>query len=226
MTNNFKAKIKIRPELSAQGIRKRQNPMLKPAIETALSLNHFASKNPLIVDYGCGQLRNVDLFLDFSQRIILIDTPDQLNTPHDFFGKRQLIRDFIPTHWPNANLQIMPSPTFENSMISASIIAVVNVFDVVQPNIISIMTAAIKKNLDLNGILIVIVPRNDSWTLRLCTDKNIFDRGHYFYHPRGYTYYRNWFGDSLRRWLCKNGFSILKDLSCYRYVCLVLGHAK
>ena len=174
------------------------------------------------MDYGCGQLRNVGVLLEYSNKLLLVDTPQQLDTPHEFFGRRMLAKEFAAEHWPDAKLRFLLSVEFERSRVSAHAIFVVNVFDVVPTPTRIAMVKALLRNLRRDGLAIVIAPRNDSWTLRICTPGRSYEHGFVFPHPRGYTYYRNWVSDSLHRWLESHGLRIVRDLSCYRQVCLIL----
>src|SRR5262249_51565821 len=141
----------IRPELSAQGVRKQPNPMLDCAWSAIKALGVIDRPHPLIVDYGCGQLRNTAALLKYSKRLLLVDTSVQLNTPHEFFGRRILAKDFAAERWPDANLRFLDSTDFERARVFADVIFLVNVFDVVPTPTRIAMVRAVRRNLRRHG---------------------------------------------------------------------------
>lgn len=211
----------ISPELSAQGVRKTPNPMLVPSWKALQELGLADDPRPILVDYGCGQLRSVDTLLTFSNRLVLVDTERQLMTPHRFNGKPMLASEFVKERWGRAEVRILSHSQFSKSAVRAHVIFVVNVFDVVPERTrVAMLTAAIQ-HLKRGRALVIIAPRNDSWTLRLCSAENRYQDGHVFAHPRGLTYYRNWRGNSLQEWVMSRQVRITRDLSIYRQVCLI-----
>jgi hypothetical protein len=213
-------RVTLRPELSAQGIRKSPSPMLKKCWATVTHLG-LPARTPLVVDYGCGQLRNVRVLLTFSRRLVLVDTETQLSTPHEFYGRRLLPEELIRERWPVAGPTLLTSTEFEARSLGASVIFIINVFDVVPAATRKAMIRAAVRNLLPNGYLVIIAPRNDTWTLRLCTPARKYRDGYAFAHPRGHTYFRNWKDDSLQTCLLKSGIDIVTDLSVYRYVTVI-----
>ena len=217
----MKSQHKILPELSAQGIRKKPNPMLPRMFEELYSLWGTTSADRTIVDYGCGQLRHAEALLSISSRLVLVDTDYQLSTPHDFYGEKMLIADFVASRWPHASISLMSTATFAQSTINADAIFSINVLDVVPRRTRAPMIDAAVRNLAKSGYFVAIAPRNDTWTLRICTQANQYQDGHIFQHKRGYTYYRNWDGSSLHTWLSSRGLTAVKDFSRYRQMCAI-----
>lgn len=214
-------KITIRPELSAQGIRKSNNPMLPKVISELEELTDFEGQTPLIVDCGCGQLRNVECLSNFSPRIVLVDTPFQLDNPHAMFGTRMLISDYVKNNLASLDTNVMYTTDFEKSRLHAKVIFSINVLDVLPRTTRVSMVRACIRNMATDGLFVAIVPRNDTWTLRICTTEAKYQDGYVFQHKRGYTYYHNWKGDALAKWVGRQGLAIVKDMSIYRYACLI-----
>jgi len=214
-------RIAIRPELSAQGIRKRPNPMLASVLQELGTLGFMRSSSPLVVDCGCGQLRHAEMLLSLSSRLVLVDTPYQLDSAHDFLGQKRTIRLFVKHTWPRERISIMSTDEFYGSALNADVVFSINVLDVVPARTRSAMLRACLRNLRRGGIFVAIVPRNDAWTQRICTPQASYHDGYIFQHPRGHTYYRNWSGDSLAQFIKRRGFRVVKDLSIYRQACLL-----
>ena len=211
----------VSPELSAQGIRKSPNPMLVPSWSALRALGLSTRSTPILVDYGCGQLRNVKTLLSFSNRLVVVDTERQLSSPHLFYGKQMLASEFVKTYWRDAEIRVLTDSQFSNSRITADVIFFVNVFDVVPEQTRRIMLRVATRHLKEGGALVIIAPRNDSWTLGLCSSEKQYQDGHVFDHPRGLTYYRNWSGKTLQEWVVSRRLKIVRDLSIFRQVCLV-----
>ena len=214
-------RITIRPELSAQGIRKHPNPLLPLAVKTVVDIKKHLGKGLLVVDCGCGQLRNVQTLLSLSSRIVLVDTPYQLDRQHDFYGERMCIRDFVRKRWPRKRIEVMSSSDFEMASVDADIIFSVNVLDVTPQRTRRAILRSCHNNLGTDGLFVAIAPRNDIWTLRICTPDKKYQDGYAFTHPSGYTYYRNWTGTSLHAAIETAGFRIERDLSTHRQVCII-----
>lgn len=211
----------IRPELSAQGIRKSINPMLPKVISVLRELADFEGQPPLIVDCGCGQLRNVECLSSLSPRIVLVDTPFQLDTPHVMLGTRMLIGDFVKKNLASLDANVMYTTDFEKSRLDAKVIFSINVLDVLPRATRVSMVRACIRNMATDGLFVAIVPRNDTWTLRICTPEAQYQDGYVFQHKRGYTYYHNWKGDTLAKWVDRQGLAIVEDISIYRHACLI-----
>lgn len=214
-------RIMISPELSAQGVRKRPNPMIVKSCQALTEAALVNDSRPLVVDYGCGQLRNVETLLSFSDRLVLVDTEKQLATPHDFYGHKLLASEFVKKHWPKANVRLLTSSEFSLSPLRADVIFIINVIDVVPEQVRRRMIRTAIAHLKQNRGLVLIVPRNDAWTLRICTPRCAFEDGFAFKHPQGYTFYKNWAGETLQEWARSQRLAIVCDLSCYRQACLV-----
>lgn len=210
----------IRSELSAQGINKKPNPMV---LKTISLLQYHMSDNSLgiVVDQGCGQLRHVNLLLTVSKKLILVDTDYQLSVCHDFNGQQLTIREFVHEHWPNKNISVLSSNEFSRVQIRANTIFSINVLDVTTSDVRNEIAKAAKRNLAPQGHYVLIIPRNDAWTLRICKPTNRYSDGYTFPHSRGYTYYRNWSDGAILTWVHKQGFDIVQNLSNYRQVALI-----
>jgi hypothetical protein len=213
-------KILLRPELSAQGIRKNPNPILRKAIEVALEAQK-KGKRILIVDCGCGQLRNVQTLLSISSNILLVDTPYQLNAEHDFYGEKIQIKDFVRKKWSRKKIDIMSSEQFKCSSVKADLIFSINVLDVTPQRTRQAILRSCYNNLTDDGLFVAIVPRNDTWTLRICAADKQYQDGFAFAHSKGFTYYRNWHGTTLHDVIDKVGFCVYRDLSIHRQVCVI-----
>jgi hypothetical protein len=152
---------------------------------------------------------------------VLVDTPYQLATPHSFLGKTMLVADFVREKLPNLDARVMDSVAFARSAIGAHVVFSINVLDVVPRHTRSQMVAACIANMRDDGVFVAVVPRNDTWTLRICTPHARYQDGYIFPHARGYTYYHNWTGNTLSVWLARQGLAVVKDLSIYRHACLI-----
>ena len=211
----------IKPELSSQGIKKHPNPMLTKVFAVLPEIKQNLRRESLVVDFGCGQLRNVQTLLSISSKLILVDTSLQLSIPHEFYGKKMLIRDFVDQYWPKKNIRVLSFEEFSRTPISADLIFSINVFDVVPKEERYKILVNTTKKLKDDGLFVLIASRNDTWTLRICTPKNKYQDGYIFPHPKGYTYYKNWPKDMLHKEVTHFGLSIVKDMSIYRHVCLI-----
>src|SRR5438552_5705223 len=81
-------KITIRPEYSAQRRSHRPNPALGMAIRAVgLSGDHVGG----IADLGCGKLRHYKVLAPKAGKLFLVDTPEQLYSPHVDGGVRYTI---------------------------------------------------------------------------------------------------------------------------------------
>ena len=211
----------LRPELSAQGIRKHPNPMLARVLPLLKRQGSNSKDSLLVVDCGCGQLRHVKTLLSLSERLVLVDTVTQLKTPHDFFGQKACIRDFVRKQWPRKAIHVIDSVKFMKARLNADLVFSINVLDVTPRKTRTDILRACLRNLGPKGRLIAIVPRNYTWTLRICTRGKVYQDGFVFGHPNGETYYRNWGGASFQSSLLRHGFKVEQDLSTYRQVCVI-----
>jgi len=208
----------IRPELSALGIRKSPNPILPRVFSKIKKLD--IKKNLLVVDHGCGQLRNVNSLLELSRRLILVDTEVQITKKHKFFDKHLNIKEYVKQKYNNANIKVLDDIAFRNSKVGADFIFSINVFDVILPKTRSIILSSIKRNLSTDGTLILIVPRNDTWTLRRCTNDNKYADGYVFHNHGAFTFYKNWNRQSITNLLKRHRYKVVHDISTYKYLCL------
>jgi hypothetical protein len=214
----------IKPELSAQGIRKTPNPMVLRSIERIRRLReNLVSSKALVVDQGCGQLRHLEIWTRLTKRIMLVDTKDQLNANHEFYGEKTTAQRLVAGRYKRHDITLLNDTEFMRSSVAANLIFCVNVFDVVPRGSRTRILKAAHQNLATDGIYVLIAPRNDTWTLRLCNGENRFQDGHVFARQRGYTFYKNWTNGALLQLTRKHGFDLLDDLSVFRHVCLLLG---
>lgn len=195
--------------------------MLRASWEAVRATGLVDRGEVLLVDYGCGQLRNVATFLSFSSRLVLVDTRAQLRVQHDFYGSKTLACDFAKKRWPKAKLRFLTTVEFERSRLRADAIFIVNVFDVVLKHVRRKMIRCALSHLKVGGCLVIVAPRNDTRTLRLCAGEQVFQDGFALRHPRGHTFYKNWKGETLKKWVTSQGAAIIRDLSRYRHVCLL-----
>lgn len=209
----------IRSELSAQGINKNPNPMLVKLLSNLKQHKHNGSLGT-IVDQGCGQLRHVSLFLKVSTKLVLVDTEYQLGIPHEFNGHKLTIPDYINKRWPLENITLLDSNEFAKSRVQADFVFSINVLDVTTRQTRHDIATDAKRNLSTHGFYVIIIPRNDTWTLRICNQSNKFTDGHIFPHKRGFTYYRNWSNPAISKWVNDHGLIIVNDYSNYKHVVL------
>lgn len=209
----------ISPELSALGIRKAPSPVLPRVF--AVIKKMCIKNNPLVVDHGCGQLRNINSLLQFSKRLVLVDTERQITKKHKFFAKDINIRDYIKMKYKQKNIKVLNEKEFDNFQANADFIFSINVLDVVPPKTRGIILEAIKDNLADKGILVLIIPRNDTWTIRRCTPKNRYADGYIFANRGGFTFYKNWCDQSIQALIKRHGYKVICDLTTYKYVCIL-----
>jgi hypothetical protein len=219
-------KIEIRPELSAQGIRKKPNPLLLKLIPYLKKEGIIPKGKIKLVDQGCGQLRHTSILKNFADPLIAVDTNRQIETEHDFYGKKYKIGEFVKKKWPTDNIEVLTATQFASQKKNAALIISVNVIDVLPKGERKKLFSAAYDNLRNDGYYLVIIPRNDTWTLRICTPRNKFEDGYIFMHSKGYTFYKNWEVEDIAKELRYEGFGVVKDISQYKYICLLLQKAK
>ncbi|MBI4659660.1 MAG: methyltransferase domain-containing protein [Verrucomicrobia bacterium] len=213
----------IQTELSALGIRKASSPRLKPLIARLAELQDagLLSHDPLIVDQGCGQLRITKELLKHYHRIVVVETDFQLSRKHKFFDEKLTIPEFLKLRWSNHRIEVMSSTRFAKSQLRADVVFSVNVLDVTPPHTRGSILRAARQNISQNGVFAVIVPKNESWTLRLCTKERKHADGFVFSNHRAHTFYKNWQAAPLRKLLKRYGFLVWEDLSRFRIACLI-----
>jgi SAM-dependent methyltransferase len=195
--------------------------MLPNVLKELEALGFTHSVSPLVVDCGCGQLRNTHVLLSLSSRLVLVDTACQLESEHNFLGEKMRVAAYVKRTWPEEHISVMSVSEFNASRLQADVVFSINVLDVVPAKTRAAVLRASLRNLRDGGIFVAVVPRNDGWTLRICTPQSRYNDGYIFPHAHGYTYYRNWSGDSLALIIKRHGFRLVKDLSIYRQVCLL-----
>jgi hypothetical protein len=212
----------IKSEYSALGIRKAPSPVLMQALTAVRGLVYENQQDdPLTLDHGCGQLRNVKSLLQFSNRLVLVDTESQLSKKHNFFGEHLTIQEYIEGKYDCNCIMVMNDRQFERSRLKVNVAFSINVIDVTPPMIRNAILRAIRRNMAKRGVFVLIVPRNDSWTLRRCSKQNRYADGYIFQNHGTLTFYRNWDNLSLETLLKRHGLRIVCDLSNYRYASMI-----
>ena len=216
-------RLHITPGLSAQEIRKNQNPMLERVLSVLRSEYALVNGDTTlsVVDHGCGQLRNVSTILTIARRLYVVDTEAQLSKKHLFYEHTLSVRDFVKKKWSDEDICVLSSKEFEKGGVKADLIFSICVLDAVPPKTRTAILRAAHRNLRRDGMLAIIVPRNDAWTMRRCTDSNTYADGHIFERAKGCTFYKNWNTEALVRLINRNGFMIEKDLSVHRHACIL-----
>jgi len=151
---------------------------------------------------------------------VLVETPLQLTTLHEFYGKRQTLGEYVRSHW-GRRIRIFGSDEFQASQLNADVIFLINVLDVTPPEVRTRILKAAHRNLCPNGRLIAIVPRNETHTLRLCTKGRAYLDGFAFERGGSFTFYRNWPDGSLNQLLTRQKFTVEQDFSRYHVACLI-----
>jgi methyltransferase family protein len=213
----------IRPESSALGMKKPTSPLLKELIRAVLELRreHSLSVPRLALEYGCGLLRNLRELRRHFSSVCVVDTETQLTRVHDFSGKRSTVQEYVQRFYRDGCVTVMNDYQFKASRLRPDVIFSINVMDVVPAETRLTMLDNVKKHLPSTGQFASLVPRNDSRTLNLCRGAQTYRDGHLFPNHGAFTYYRNWSADDLQRLYQSHGLQVMRDLSCYRYSCIV-----
>lgn len=216
--------IEIVPELSALGIKKAINPMLLKVNEQIKKFPNFENleRVPAVVDLGCGQLRNLKEFEKHFSNLYLVDSERQFQKKHNFYGDLETIPEFIEKNYKGKNIKVLNFENFASSDISANLIFLINVLDVTPSKTRNKILRIARQRLSKDGYFIVITPRNDSHTLKLCTDDRKFEDGYFFPNRNYFTFYKNWSNQQIKELFDKHRLKIVKDLSIYRYSCCIL----
>lgn len=212
--------IEITPELSAQGIQKSTSAAFRQLTERVRQIleKNDVGDQPLVVEQGCGLLRNVETLLTISNRLLLVDTEHQLSKTHRFYGQDSTIPEFVKNTWPNQSIRIVTAKEFGERCFDADVIFSVNVFDVVPPQTRTELLTAARRNLSESAILAVVVPRNDTWQLRRCTEDRRYADGYAMPNRGRFTFYHNWTNAEMETLLTDFGFEVVEDLSRYRHL--------
>jgi len=210
----------IKTELSALGIKTKQNPMVEKMVKF-LKEKEKTIRNLLIVDQGCGQLRNTKYFIKMFNNIIIVDTDTQLMKPHILYDEKISIHEYVKKRWKNYSIKIINSEKFKKTKVNADVIFSINVLDVTPPKIRKEILNSAHRNLKKDGLFIAIVPRNDTWTLNRCKSAKSFDDGYILKNHNYHTFYRNWDNKHLKQLLRKNGFYEYENMSKYRQACFI-----
>ena len=219
--------ISIKPEYSTQPCAQLPNPMVRRAIDY-LHASQDASEQIKIADQGCGALRHLRVLLKSYDHITLVDTKLQLSRKHTLDGIQRTIPEYIDSlELRNKDVLIMDNTEFLASRLDLNAIFNICTFDVVIPETRIEMLEAARQNLKDGGNFILIIPRNDSSIICRCKDDNKLSDGHYFKRYGAFTFYTNFRKyDDLLDIMAALGFTLVKDLSIFRQVCLIMAIAK
>jgi Methyltransferase domain len=218
-----RASPNIRPEASALGMRKGASSQLATLIKAVLKVRTERGLGParLVAEYGCGQLRNLKELRRHFPAICLVDTDLQLSRTHDFRGKRMTIPDYIKRYYRSRRVTVLTERQFEKSRLKPDVIFSINVMDVVPRHTRLSILGTTLNHLPSGGQLAALVPRNDTRTLDLCTNARAYRDGYLFRNHGVFTHDRNWLGSDFQRLCRSRGFHLLRDLSRYRYCCII-----
>lgn len=213
----------IRPEFSALGRRMPICPLLSELIQSVLEIRrlHELSTPRLALELGCGQLRNLRELKKHFPSVALVDTELQLNRVHDFGGKHLTLQEYVRRYHSDGSVTVMSDREFAISNLRPDAIFSINVMDVVPPKTRRAMLSSIIEHLPIAGQFASLVPRNDSRTLHLRRGARTYQDGHLFPNHGAFTFYKNWPGDELQHLYRHYSLNVVRDLSRYRYSCLV-----
>lgn len=214
---------KIRSDYSAQRIDAQPNPMLVKCLNRMAELQLGSGS---AVDLGCGKLRHLTVLRRRYREITLVDTALQLGREHKLGTKTSTIPEYVDAlrKRKGETLTVMEFGEFSKAKpLRVGVVFCVAVFDVVLSSTRRELARAAKRHLRRDGLFVLVVPRNDSSIVRRCTAANAFQDGHVFAHHGVHTFFRN-FDDSasLARSVCRQGFTLLHEISVYRQVGLLL----
>lgn len=215
--------INIRPEFSALGRRKGRCPLLPELMQAVTDFrkeNGFGTARR-VVDFGCGQLRNLRELRGRFQSLVLVDTGFQLNRTHNFGGRLMTIPEYVKRYYPDGSIAVMSDRDFSDSNFRSDVIFSINVMDVVPPQTRHLILAVITKHLSATGQFASLVARNDSRTLHLCQGAQKYRDGHIFHNHGAFTFYKNWPEAQLAELYRSHSLLVVRDLSRYRHSCLV-----
>ena len=211
--------IEIRPEFSALGPGKGPSPALPRALAALRSERQRAGlpEPQSVAEYGCGLLRNVPA-LDFPI-LHAIDTEFQLSRLHRFGEFKGSLAEYAKSKFPHRDIRVIKAEQLSVRKIDA--VFCINVLDVVPPLTRTKIVRHMAELLRDDSQLVLIVPRNDSRTLKLCASAEPFADGFVFRNHGVHTFYRNWQSEDLKALLRRAGLSVLKDASIYRHAVLI-----
>lgn len=217
------AKVKIHPEYSAQRRSHPPNPALESALQFVKELRPEANSWGRVADLGCGKLRHYDMMAAHSSALYLVDTQEQLSAIHHDGGVEYNVHQVAAkARKQGKKIHVLTADEFASAELNLDLIVCVAVLDVVLARTRSQMIKSAVRNLRKSGLLILIVPRNDTTILDRFTPENSHQDGHVFLHHGIYTFFRNFRDHSpIVRVACSAGLTLAKDLSRYRQVCLI-----
>jgi SAM-dependent methyltransferase len=208
---------RLSPEHSAQANRAPPNPCVAHGVAALRQIT--AKKRLRIADQGCGKLRHLSLLARASRELVLVETPDQLDSTHIENGRPLRIRDLVRVESARRGIRmrVLAAPIFDRTKLGLDAVFNVAVLDVVPRVTREAILAAAYRNLRRDGYLVLIVPRNDATILRRCHAGNRWRDGHRFAQKSFDTFYSNFRdGRGLTKWVEARGFHLFSDHSIYR----------
>lgn len=170
------------------------------------------------MEYGCGLLRNVPA-LDYPV-VHALDTEFQLTRRHVIGDFKGSLQDYAKDAFPRRDIRVTTPDRFHAKNVD--VVFCINVLDVVPSSTRVKILRHVSNILTPRSQFVLIVPRNDSRTIKLCTDANRFADGYAFPNHGAYTFYRNWRETKdLVSSLDRQGLRVIADLSIYRHAILI-----
>lgn len=214
----------IKSEYSALGMLKKPNALIPVAYTRACELlPNRRSATLVIVDQGCGKLRNLGAYKHMNCRLVLVDTLAQLEAKHELQGERRTIAEFIECAGRHGSTTVMDAASFEQADLGADIIFSVNVLDVVPPRARMQILRSAFLNLSPTGLYVAILPRHDTWTIRRCKSSPQYADGYALEHHGIHTFYKDWTVPELTKTLARFGLAVVDDVSRDKQIGLVCG---
>lgn len=221
-TTESRLRIHLSPEHSAQ--RRTAPPNRLVAVVVAATQQLLGRKRFRIADHGCGKLRHFEPLRHTATEMFLVDTQRQLDAPHVEGDSVVMIRAIAEkaSRKTRTPATVMNDQEFERSRLRLDAVFCVAVLDVLPRATRGRVVGAAHRNLRPGGLLVVVVPRNDSSILRRCRATNRYRDGHIFGRPGSVTFYRNWRDPRpLIREIQHAGFDLRADASRYRHAALI-----
>ncbi len=174
--------LKINSEYSAQPSIQKPNPFLRESIDYILEnkiINNTVSKIK-VGDYGCGKLRHLLILEEYFKNIVLIDTKQQLERKQKLFEiNNTTAKEYIKKYHNNStNISVFDTEKISAQKIKFDIIFNICVFDVVLKATRFEIIENVRKLLKMNGIFVLIIPRNDFSIIKRCCPENRYQDGY------------------------------------------------
>jgi len=216
-------RIIIKSEYSAQRRGHPQSPALDAAYNATLQMLNKGDYIDNIADLGCGKLRHYNYFIKRCHKLYLVDTKEQLHKRHVEYGTEYTVHDIVKQETRKGRfVSAVPFIDFMKLKLGLNAIFCVAVFDVVTRDIRRMIVKAASKNLNNEGLFVVIAPRNDYSILKRCTPEKAYRDGYVFAHHGINTFFHNFkrYGTIIND--CRrHNLSLVSDISKYRQVSLI-----